>query len=116
MKPVQYDLFFYRNSDFKFEFRIKSDNSTLDLTGYTVVFSASDGAGGTNVFTHSSGDSPVIVLIDESEDYLVTILMKAVEIDGISQEKLFYTIDLIDPENFDQRYIHGNILIQNGAD
>lgn len=116
MKPESYDLYFYRNADFKFEFRIKCDGSYLDLTGYTIDFNASEGAGGTNVLSYSTGDSPSNIAVDASDNYKVTISSTSEIIDAITQATLFYTIDLVDSSDFDQRYMAGNIYIQNGAD
>lgn len=110
-----YNLYFYKNSDFEFKFKIKDDEGNYaNLTSHTVVFTASNIAGGTNVFSYSSSDSPSMISLEDDDTFVITINSEV--IDAITQETLFFTIDLINASDFDERYLQGNIYLQKGAD
>lgn len=115
IKPACYNIDFYQGVDFDFDFRLKTDGSYVDLSTYTIVFSASSNSGGTNILSYSSADSPSIFSYDADENFLVTMLIPRADIEALTDNELYYTIDITDTAGLKQRYMQGNIYVHEGA-
>ena len=115
IRPLMLNTSLYKGANYIQELRFALDGERVNLTDCVVRFNAAESAGGTNVLSYTSGESPDYVTIDAADDYLVTINIPPSVTEDISNPDLYYEIDIEDAGGIVSRWVNGTITVHEDA-
>lgn len=113
MEPFNYnDLKIYKGSRFTFSFRLALDGEYIEPP-VDIIFTASNGAGGTQIIQKSYSESPTSITFDEDDVY--TVELSDAETDEIEEALLYFQVDTINAAGKRDRWIIGHIKVYDDA-
>lgn len=113
MIPLKHSQSLYKGSDFVMKFRLKNEGNYLTFDDITITITAS--ANGVNVFSYATGESPLYVTVDATDNNLVTIRIPAAITETFSDPKIYYEVDVTDADGYVTRWIIGTITVYEAA-